>query len=70
MLDEWKDNMENAGMRVNMNKTKDVISGERQKVMQKDVRWPCHVYGTGVGLAIIQYSVLVVRSGYTGNIVV
>ena len=30
-LNEWKDNMENRGMRVNMNKTKVMISGERQK---------------------------------------
>jgi len=45
-------------MRVNMNKTKFMISGERQKVMQKAVRWPCGVCGRGV-----QYSVLVVRSG-------
>jgi len=34
-LNEWKDNMENRGMRVNKNKTKVMISGERQKVMQK-----------------------------------
>ena len=31
-LNEWKDNMESKGMRVNMNKTKVMISGERQKV--------------------------------------
>ena len=34
MLNEWKDNMENRGMRVNMNKTNVMISGERQKLMQ------------------------------------
>ena len=34
-LTEWKDNTENRGMRVNMNKTKVKISGEWQKVMQK-----------------------------------
>ena len=27
---DWKDNVENKGMRVNMNKTKVIISGERQ----------------------------------------
>ena len=48
-LNEWKDNMENKGMRVNMNKTKVMISGERQKVMQKAVRWPCGVCSKGVG---------------------
>jgi len=53
-----KDFMENRGMRVNMNKTKVMISGQRQKVMQKAVRWPSGV------------CVLHVRSGYTGNVVV
>jgi len=33
-LNEWKDNVENRGMRVNINKTKVMISGEWQKVMQ------------------------------------
>jgi len=44
-LNEWKDFVENKGMRVNMNKTKVMISEERQKVMQKVVRWPCCVCG-------------------------
>jgi len=39
-LNEWKDNVESKGMRVNMNKTKVIMSGERQMVRQKDVRWP------------------------------
>jgi len=47
-LNEWKDFVENRGMRVNMNKTKVMISGEWQKVMQKAVRWPCGVCGRGV----------------------
>ena len=29
-LNKWKDNVESKGMRVNMNKTKVMISGERQ----------------------------------------
>jgi len=53
-LNKWKDNVENRGMRVNMNKTK-VISREQQKVMQKAARWPCEVCG---------------RGGYTRNVVV
>jgi len=32
-----------------MNKTKVIIRGERQKVTQKAVRWPCSVCGRGVG---------------------
>jgi len=41
-------------MRVNMNKTKVMISGEWQKVMQKAVRWPCSVCSRGVGNNSIQ----------------
>jgi len=33
-LNEWNDNVENRGMRSNMNKTKLIIRGERQKLMQ------------------------------------
>jgi len=44
-LKEWKDFVENRGMRINTNKAKVTISGERQKVMQKAVRWPCGVCG-------------------------
>jgi len=48
-LNEWKDNVESKGMRVTMNKTKVMISGERQMVRQKAVRWPCRVCSKGVG---------------------
>ena len=65
-LNEWMDNMENRSMRVTMNNTKVVISGEWQKLTQKAVRWPCGVCGRGVGSNSIQCTtVLVVRSGYT-----
>jgi len=37
-----------------MNKTKVMISGERQKVMQKAARWPCGICGRGVGNNSIQ----------------
>jgi len=33
-LNEWRDNVESKGMRVNMNKTKVIMSGKRQKVRQ------------------------------------
>jgi len=48
-LKEWNDNMESKGMRVNMNKTKVMISGERQTVRQKAVRRPCGVCSKDVG---------------------
>jgi len=51
---EW--NVEHRGMRVNMNKTKVMISGECQKPMQKTARWPCGVCGRGVGSNSIQLS--------------
>jgi len=41
-------------MRVNMNKTKVMVSGERQKPVQKAARWPCGVYGRGIGSNSIQ----------------
>ena len=53
-LNEWKNNVENRSVRVNMNKTKAMISGECQKPLQKAVRWPCGVCGGGVGSNSIQ----------------
>jgi len=49
-----KNNVENRGITVNMNKTKVMISGERQKALQKAARWPCGVCGRGVGSNSIQ----------------
>jgi len=53
-LNEWKENVESKGMRVNMNKTKVMISGECQMVWQKAVRWPCGVCNKGVGSNSLQ----------------
>jgi len=53
-LNEWKDNGESKGMRVSMNKTKVMMSGERQKVRQKAVRWPGGVCSKGVGSNSLQ----------------
>jgi len=53
-LNEWKNNVESRGMRVNMNKTKVMISGERQKPVQKAARWPCGVCDRDVGSNSIQ----------------
>jgi len=51
-------------MKVNINKTKVIISGECQKPVQNLQD------GSVVYVAVIQYSVLVVRSGYTRSVVV
>ena len=53
-LNERKDNVVIRGKRVNMNKTKVMISGERQKQVQKAVRWPYGVCDRGVGSNSIQ----------------
>jgi len=53
-LNEWKDNVESKGMRVSVNKTKVMISGEYQKMRQKAVRWPCGVCSKGVGSNSLQ----------------
>ena len=69
-LNEWKDIVESKGMRVNMNKTKVMISGERQMVRQKDVMQDGHA-GSAVKVSVaIQYSVVVARNGYIRNVVV
>ena len=54
-------------MRINMNKIKVMISGECQKPVQKAARWLCGVCGRG--LAVIQYNVLVITSGYARSVV-
>jgi len=53
-LNERKNNVVHRGMRVNMNETKVMISGERQKPVHKAARWPCGVCGRGVGSNSIQ----------------
>jgi len=53
-LYEWKNNVENRGMRVNTNKTKGMTSGEQQKMMQKAAKWPRCVCNRGVGNKLIQ----------------
>ena len=53
-LNNWKDNVVSKCMRVIMNKTKVMMSGEHQKVRQKAVRWPCAVCIKGVGSNSLQ----------------
>jgi len=52
----------------NMNKTKVMISGERQKLMQQAARWPCGVCGRGIGSNSIQYTSF--KNGYTRSVLV
>jgi len=55
-------------MTVNMNKTKVMISAERQKVRQKAEDG--HVGSAVKVLVAIHYSVIVARNGYIRNVVV
>ena len=64
-LNEWKENVASIGMRVNMNKTKVMISGERQMV------WLDGHAGSAIKVLVaIHYSVLDARNGYIRNVVV
>ena len=56
-LNEWKNNVQNRVVRVNMKKTKVMISTERQKPVQKAAKWPCGVCGRGVGSNSIQRTI-------------
>jgi len=53
-LNGCKDFVQNTDMKVNINKTKVMISGEWQKVMQKAVIRPCAECGRDVGNNSIQ----------------
>ena len=63
---DWKDNMENRGKRVNVNNTNVMISGEWQKA----VRWPYGVCGRSSGNNSIQCTSCQKWVQYTGNVAV
>jgi len=67
-LNQWKDGVEGKGMKVNMNRSKVMISGESCKGVHSTGRWPCS-FVVGV-LVETQYNVLTVRYGCTGSVVV
>jgi len=48
-LRKWKECMEAKGLRVNVEKTKVMISGCKEGTMEKSGKWPCGVCGKGVG---------------------
>ena len=55
-LKNWKDGMESKGLRVNMRKTKLMISGHRLDLLRDSGAFPCAVCRTGVGTNSIQCS--------------
>ena len=56
-LQTWKDKMENKGLRVNMKKTKILVSGAGLDLLEKSGKFPCAVCLKGVGANSILCSV-------------
>jgi hypothetical protein len=48
-LKKWKEGLENKGMKVNVGKTKWMVSGDQKQVQEPSGRWPCSVCKKGVG---------------------
>ena len=53
-FERWKDAMELRGLKVNMEKTKVMITGKHARVKLKTGKWPCSCCGRGVGSNSIQ----------------
>ena len=53
-LRTWRSEMEKKGLRVNMGKTKLMVSGLNLDVLRKSGKYPCGVCQTGVGRNAIQ----------------
>ena len=51
---KWKDNLEAKGMKVNVGKTKWMVSGENAVGEERSGRWPCSVCRKGVGRNSLQ----------------
>ena len=61
-LSRWKEEVEGKGIKVNMNKTKVMISRESHNWVQSTGKWPSLVVDVFVET---QYSVLTARNWYT-----
>ena len=48
-LNKWKTEMEANGLRVNMGKTKIMVSGVNLQTLKDSGKYPCSVYRRGVG---------------------
>jgi len=51
---KWKECLEAKGMRVNAEKTKVMISGCKERAVEKTGKWPCGVCSKGVGVNSIK----------------
>ena len=65
----WKTEMEKKGQRLNMGKTKIMESGINLDVLKKSGKYPCGVCLTGVGICLMQSSVMAVSAGCIRNAV-
>ena len=50
MFNEWKRQMETRGLKINMEKTKVMVSGKQPKERMEQGRYPCGCCGKGVGV--------------------
>ena len=48
-ISKWKECMEAKGLKMNVNKTKVMVSGWKEGAVEKSGKWPCGVCGKGVG---------------------
>mgnify|MGYP001793323058 CR=1 FL=1 len=49
MFNRWKKGMEQSRLKVNTEKTKSIVTGNRVRERIQSGRWPCGCYGRGVG---------------------
>ena len=49
MFNKWKEQMELRGLKVNLEKTKSMVTGKRAAEAVQSGRWPCGCCGRGVG---------------------
>ncbi len=57
MFNRWKEEMEHRGLKINMEKTKLMVTGNKARDRIHSERWPCGCCGRGVGANSILCSV-------------
>ena len=65
-LNKWKTEMEAKGLRVNMGKTKIMVSGVNLQTLKDSGEYPCSVCRKGA----VTPSTVLAHIGYTRNVVV
>ena len=49
MFNRWKEGMEQRGLKINTEKTKSMVTGNKARERLQSGRWPCGCCGRGVG---------------------